>query len=683
MRKLYIIFVFFAAAFTAKGQADSATIDSLRNVFHTTTDDSVKLNIAYYFISDYEISDPDSTVSLALYALNLAEKLKDTTYMAGINDYLGIMSTYQGDNYKALQYELEALKLYEAVGNDDGISNIWNNIGESYYELDLFNEAYDYYNKSLNKFRELNDSLGLAISTYNVGRVLKSLGQLEKAKKFINEAKELSEAIGDKEGIPYALNDLGEIYIKEGKLDEALTTLAEALDKCEELKDVLEIYILTPEILNKMAKVYRMKNNPNEALNYHNRALAYYQNLGNESGIGETYLGKGRTFIMSNRINEAKRFLNLSLSIANDENNMGLKTEAFEELSKLYEKQGNYREALEFYKKFKNIGDSLYSEKKSEQFAQLQVKYETQQKDVEIALLNEREEQRQSQLKNEEFLRNVLVVILAFTAVLLVTLYRSGARRKKINELLVVHQKEIEAQSKELESLLQMKDKFFSIVSHDLRSPINALVGILDMAEGGHLTQEELQQVTKSLRIRLKNTRKLLDNLLDWAMVQMNEIEIKQEPLELKLIVEENLTFFREVNDKNISFFNKINKEIVVADRNMLDLIIRNLVSNSIKFTEEKGYVEVYAETEGENYVVCIGDNGVGMSQDQVEKVFDNALIYTTPGTSNEKGTGLGLKLCKEFVDRMGGKIWVESEKGKGSVFKFTVKKAENESKKG
>ncbi|MTI21577.1 tetratricopeptide repeat protein [Fulvivirga sp. RKSG066] len=661
-----------------QAQNDLISPDSLRQVYNTTSNDSIKLRIAYYLISEYEISDPDSAYQMALHIKELAEQENDTTILASIYRYLGVLAGYRGEHYQALQFDFDALRLYESVGDEEGIARVWNNLGEGYYELDLFNEAYDYYYKSLNRTTEIGDSLGAAIATYNVGRVLKAMGQLKKAKVFIVEAKELSEKIGDKEGIPYALNDLGDIYLAEGKYDLALETLNEALEKCKEYEEVLDVYILAPEILEKIAQAYRAKRDYAAAIDYHDQAIEYYENLGNESGIAEINLGKGRTLMASGDLDEAARFLNTALSIANDENNKGLQVQVYQELSKLYELKGEFQRSLELYKKFKTLGDELYSEKKSEQFSQLQIKYETQKKDIEIALLNQREEQRQAQLKNEEFLRNILVVILAFTAVLLVTLYRSGARRKKINELLIVHQKEIEAQSKELESLLELKDKFFSIVSHDLRSPINALVGILDMLNEGHLTQEELVQLTRSLKIRLDNTRKLLDNLLDWAMVQMNEIEIKEEEIKLKLTVEDNLTFFREVNDKNINFFNKVQEEVALADRNMLDLVIRNLVSNSIKFTQEKGTVEVFAEDSGQHWIICISDNGVGMSQEQVGKVFDNSLIYTTPGTSNEKGTGIGLKLCKEFVDRMGGKIWVESEEGKGSTFKFTVKKAES-----
>ena len=143
-------------------------------------------------------------------------------------------------------------------------------------------------------------------------------------------------------------------------------------------------------------------------------------------------------------------------------------------------------------------------------------------------------------------------------------------------------------------------------------------------------------------------------------------------------MVESNLAYFREVGDKKINFVNAVKEDqMVSADRNMLDLIIRNLVSNSIKFTEEGGTVEVSTEFgPKKSLIVMIKDNGIGMSSDQMDKLFDSNTLYTTRGTANEKGTGLGLRLCKEFVERMGGNIWVESVEGKGSTFKFTLNRA-------
>lgn len=679
MERVFKTFICFLVVVTScKVAAQDYKKDSIYRVYQSAEADSVRVKAGYLLLSRYiQNIDPDSAYIFARKLLEKSREVKDTLTNAHLADLLGTLSIYRGENYQGLHFQLEALKLYEAKQDSAGLSKMYNNIGESYYELDIFNEAYDYYNKALNASEQLDHKLGEAIAIYNIGKVLKAQGQLTKAQYFLQEAMELSQSIDDAEGVAYALHDIGEIQILRGRPKLAQETLKKALDQGMKLEQELEIQVLLPQILNKTGEAYRLTGDYENSIIYYDSALTYYDRLKNEQKKAISVLGKGRTYEAAGNEPGAESFYSQALTIAKEFNDATLMTEIYLELSELYERQDDYIRALEFFKKYKNKEDSVFSKKKNEQFAQLQIKYETQKKDLEIDLLNERKVQQDAQLENQEFIRNVLVVILAFTAVLLFTLYRSGAKRKKMNDILVNQQQELELQNKENEKLLAVKDKFFSIVSHDLRSPINALVGILDMLHGGHLTQDELQQVTRSLKVRLNNTRKLLDNLLDWAMLQMNEIEMKEEIIELKGLVEENLEFFKEVNDKQLHFFNKVAKSIkVLADRNMLNLIIRNLVSNSIKFTDNEGVVEVLAEEAGGKVVITIQDNGVGMPSDKAGQIFDNSTIMSTPGTANEKGTGLGLKLCKDFVERMGGTIWVESEPGEGSAFKFSIKKA-------
>ncbi|GAA0894177.1 hypothetical protein GCM10009122_38570 [Fulvivirga kasyanovii] len=673
MRKyLYIFFILFVCSTLSKAQ-DQVKIDSLTRVFNDTQSDSLKLEILFYLVNEYNYDNVDTAIHLASQARNLAIQLQDSLYLAFADEMLAGYHTVQSNYKEALKYDLEALRLYKQMDYGAGVTLALNSIGEDYYDLDLFSDAYDYYQQSLKKAQEINNKLYVAIATYNIGRVLKSMGQLEKAREYIENSMKLSSVIDDHEGLAYSGHDIGEILIMEGQYEKALTELQKAL----ELSIKLETTVLIPQIQNKIAVAYENLGEFEKSLDYHNRALERYQELNNKSGIAETQLGLGVARMKMGEYDKAGELLNTSLTLSKSMNNNELIIKAYEEMSNLYEKKGEYQLSLKYYKMFKAMEDSVFSEKQKEQFAQIQIKYETANKDMEIALLNQKEEQQKVQLKNEEFFRNILVVILAFTAVLLITLYRSSVRRKKINDLLVIHQKEMEEQSRELAGLLEMKDKFFSIVSHDVRSPIHALVGILDMLDEGNLNQEELRQLTKSLKVRLDNTRKLLDNLLDWALVQMNEITIQEEPLELKELVEENLNFFREINDKDIQFIDNVEKDTsVLADRNMLDLIIRNLVANSIKFTRDGGFVEISAEDkDNDTLIVSIKDNGIGMSEEQRSQLFNTTVLYTTKGTANEKGTGLGLKLCKEFVERMGGKIWVESKEGEGSTFKFTIKK--------
>jgi signal transduction histidine kinase len=392
-------------------------------------------------------------------------------------------------------------------------------------------------------------------------------------------------------------------------------------------------------------------------------------------GVGQSSLGKGRAWMELGNMSRSRSYLDKALAVANLISNKELLRDTYQQLAILHEETGNLKYSLEYYKEYFQLKDTLSSEQRNEQFANMQLMHETAQKDSEIRIMQERQEQQKARLENEEFKNNILVVILALGAVLLFNLYRGSVKRKKINKVLLAHKREIEEKSREMEGLLSMKDKFLSIISHDLRSPINSLLGTIDMLNKGHLSEEESRGLMTSLKNRLTNTRKLLDNLLDWALVQMDEIHIKLKELDLHDIVQENIDFFHETNEKHIIFFNKVPRDTyVLADPNMLELILRNLIVNSIKFTQAGGFIEIDVEQHSDYITVCISDNGIGMTQDQAEKLFDTTQLYSTPGTQNEQGTGLGLKLCKEFIERMEGSIWVESEKDEGSTFKFTLK---------
>jgi len=422
---------------------------------------------------------------------------------------------------------------------------------------------------------------------------------------------------------------------------------------------------------------YERKGQFNSALAYYTKMGEFHENVGNDIGVGHSCLGKGSVMMELGDFYQARKYLESALEVANKISNKELLRDTYYEMAILNEQEGKHKTSLSFYKSYFKLKDSLLSQQRNEQFANMQLMHETAQKDAEIRIIQEREQQQKAQLETEEFKNNILVVILALGAVILLNLYRSAVKRKKINKVLVAHKHEIEEKSREMEGLLSMKDKFLSIISHDLRSPINSLLGTIEMLNKGHLSAEESKTLMGSLKSRLNNTRKLLDNLLDWALVQMDEINIKAKELDLYEMVQENIEFFHETNEKHIIFFNKVNRQtMVLADPNMLELILRNLIVNSIKFTQEGGFIEIEtAPSDNKGFItVCIGDNGIGMTEDQAAKLFDSSQLYSTPGTRNEQGTGLGLKLCKEFVERMGGSIWVESAKDEGSIFKFTLK---------
>jgi signal transduction histidine kinase len=222
-----------------------------------------------------------------------------------------------------------------------------------------------------------------------------------------------------------------------------------------------------------------------------------------------------------------------------------------------------------------------------------------------------------------------------------------------------------------------MKDKFFSIIAHDLKNPIGSFLNLSEVMfrTFDDFSREEMKEFIEALYESSQNLFKLLDNLLTWSRAQTGKIDFNPENFNLYAIVDSNLSLFKlNAENKKIKLTNNLNPgTYVFADINMINTVIRNLVSNSLKFTNEGGEIKAHSKIHGDMLEISVTDTGIGMSEKIKNKLFRIDTHHTSVGTSNEKGTGLGLILCKEFVNRNGGDIRVESEVGKGSTFSFTV----------
>nr|MBC8384832.1 HAMP domain-containing histidine kinase [Candidatus Cloacimonadota bacterium] len=234
----------------------------------------------------------------------------------------------------------------------------------------------------------------------------------------------------------------------------------------------------------------------------------------------------------------------------------------------------------------------------------------------------------------------------------------------------------IREQKNELEIMNKTRDRFFSIISHDLKNSFTSLqMGTKLLSNIEELDKDEIKLVSKELAESVENLYKLLENLLEWARIQIGRIHHEPEELDISEVLEDVLKVMdSKAAQKNIRLTTEIIENTkVFADKNMLYSVLQNLISNAIKFTEQTGEIRIQ-QTEKENKLeMSICDNGVGMSAIQLSKIFRIDEIISTPGTDDEKGTGLGLILCKEFIDKNGGEIRVESELGKGTEVCFNL----------
>jgi PAS domain S-box-containing protein len=240
---------------------------------------------------------------------------------------------------------------------------------------------------------------------------------------------------------------------------------------------------------------------------------------------------------------------------------------------------------------------------------------------------------------------------------------------------------EIEKQKLQLQELVATKDKFFTILAHDLINPFSLLLGYTSLLSEKieSYSIEETKEMINLLNKTTQQTYDLLQNLLQWAKSQTGKIILRPEIIKIKSIIESNIALLKSnIDHKSIHVENNVQDgSFVFADENMINTIVRNLLSNAIKFTSKNGkiiFTTVTDKNEQKGFVtVCISDTGVGMDKETLSNLFKVEKSTTTIGTDKEKGTGLGLIICYEFVEKMGGKIWVESETGKGSKFFFTL----------
>jgi signal transduction histidine kinase len=667
----YLLLFFVFGTFQSLAQNK---IDSLENLLKNNLPDSSRTKALVALSSEYEFVDLAKSRALSDEAVTLAEN-SNLPGLKGLA-YRSMASVYRvsGDYSSSLKLDNMSLESSMLSKDTSMIARAYNNVAHDYHDLGEYDESYYYFTQGYKFAQVAKDSFIMAVTIHNVGRVFKELGQYNRALDHLQISQRMSRQINDREGEPYSLDEIGDVLLRQGNYDSALTTLFAALKEGRKL----QLTGLLPKTMSSIAKTYMQKGDYENSLKYYDTTYTLYSRNKDNYGLAEVELGRGDVYQKQHRYDDALESVNKSLAQSKKLNARVLEIQCFNQLSSVWEMKGDFKKSLAYYKRFKQLEDTLFSQDMQAKLLRDQIRFETESKDSQIAALSQQQESTEGALKRREFVQNILVVVMALSGILLFSVYRSGQRRRQINTLLVRHQKETEKRSEELERLNQVKDKFFSIISHDLRSPINALSGLLDLLDKGAVNSSELPKHIKELKTRFNHTRALLNNLLDWTLLQMDKLNLQKGKIDLKKLVDENIQLLADTPGKEISLINEVAPNTIgYADSNTINLVIRNLITNAIKFTNDKGEVKVNAVAQGNEWVVSVKDNGVGMATEVLTILFDKTSPYTTRGTANEKGTGLGLILCKEFVEKNGGRIWVESAEDYGSTFYFTLPKAE------
>jgi len=341
----------------------------------------------------------------------------------------------------------------------------------------------------------------------------------------------------------------------------------------------------------------------------------------------------------------------------------------------------------ENFNHYQKIVDSLYSQIQSNQISELKVQYETEKAAQENESLKEQNQLNKAIIKKQRIALIQVIISLVVLIVLLALIFNLYKKQQKLTQQLresraeIDHQKSlVEMRNKKLRQTINTKDKLLSIIAHDLKSPLSTIHSYLTILEDDSFdfSGEQFKDLVRDLKLNVENTTHLMANLLEWAQNQRNGISSK--PQQTDLLGEAKRiekTISMRIREKKLAVnFDFPENSIAWCDTQLYRNALLNLLNNAVKFTPKEGEITVQAKTNNDHYKICVIDNGVGIEPEHLDDIFDIDSNYHTDGTEEEKGTGLGLAMCKEYVKAMGGDISVESTPGKGSVFCFTIPSA-------
>ena len=494
-----------------------------------------------------------------------------------------------------------------------------------------------------------------------------------------------------------------------GNLDLALEQMLSVIKTVENSNE--QIFLIW--LYNDIGAVYYKKNNYQQALFYYSKAINISNKIGNTLGKSVSLNSMGEVYLQTKEYEKASSCFFDALDLATQVDAQENINELYRNISDYYALIGNYKTSLDYFKYHKQLSDSILNENRIHTIVEMQSRYELETAENENQLLQKNIELQKLTLKKNKNQRTYLFITLLLTVLLIFLIYsrllvkkhknkvlneknqiingqkialsESLTEQKKLNETLEEQKKKLidaknilhETNGK-LKEINATKDKFFAIIAHDLRGPIGNIQSFLTLINENinELSAEELESFMSMMESSAANTLELLENLLTWARSQRGEITFSPGWYDIKEVIEEAKGIYEfKAIAKKITIINQCKDSIICRfDRNMIKTTIANLLNNATKYTRQNGTVIINVQKDEDTIRVSVSDDGIGMNRDAMDHIFElDNRRYSTEGTEGEKGTGLGLILCREFVEMHKGEIYVDSEPGKGSEFQFSV----------
>lgn len=673
-RLLFFLFIAFSAF---KTYAQTQNVDSLIVVTQTGAErDRYTANVQLSNL--FKHNDPQKGLLYANQAIEVAERLNDAESLArayqltaGILFRLGnygkskeyyelarnkfsqiqnekgkaetnyaLAGIYyaQGNIAVAVEHYLDALRYYENKQDKAGMLGVYSSLAGLYARQNSFSKSIEYNLKAIALYESSSNTMQALVGYDQVGNAYWKQNNLVKATEFFNKSLRAYTEMKNNAGIASTLNQLGNLAAEQGDYVKAAGLFKRSL----EMARIMKTPYLQVMNLNALGKVNALQEKYTDAISAYKKAIALAKPANMKLELEEAYQGLSQVYETTRQETKASTFSNLS----------------------------------------REIKDSLYNDSALRQLSDLQLRYDSEKKQQQIELLSKEQQIRESELLRERQLKRYFIVVSIVVLIIFVILGFSFIQSKKYSRSLQIQKDELEQraleislQKEKVDQLNAVKDRFFSIISHDLRNNLTAMKLYFDLISNPGYKASDHSEITGQIAGSVENTIDLLENLLVWASAQIKGIPIHRQRLNLHSLAQENMNLLSaSAAQKNIALVNSIHPDITaIGDMDMINLVFRNLISNAIKFTPIDGEINLTCDPENEFCCIHVHDNGIGISKENLERLFDQHTHPTTKGTGNEKGTGLGLLLCKDFIQQNHGKIWVESEKEKGTTFHFTL----------
>lgn len=578
----------------------------------------------------------------------------------------------------AFFYSKKALDHATRLHYEKGESESWRMLGNTYELVGDYLNMMDSYHRSLTIAEKIGNTRQIVRSNVNIAMFYKQAGEYERARQIMQGVSEICKRRGDTVQMAYVYADLSDIAFRQGRYDSALGYARKALQVATRVKDHQAVAAFN----NDIGRALAANGSWNAAIEQYRQSLDYYQRVNDRLGIAATSILLAEVSILSKNLPRALQYGNRAFIEASEIKRNKEIGESSKVLAEIYEAKGDDRQALEYFRRYKDFSDSLFNDQNRRLIFAMADRYDFEQKEALLRAEQAHKDELHAQSLHTATLGIVVAgLLIFFLCIIALLLMKSRRAERRMYQILMEKNEKIEEQKEAIEhqavQLLlnnEQKDKLFSIVAHDLRGPLNSLKGLLDFLKDERLSEGEICSMLNELRHNVNYSSELVSNLLFWAGSQLNGAVVNPVVLPLQPLITEVLALYSQrAQEKNVLLIQASGPSLCgYADKDMIQVVIRNLISNAIKFCRSGDSVNIGVGLLGDGIEVCVVDTGIGIQEGVLEKIRSNESV-TSFGTAREKGTGLGMLLCKEFTEANKGRFRIESEWGKGCRCYFTI----------